>query len=553
MPETQVVPPDPGGAPEAQPERDQPLVGGAAVPDTGIAETVGETRRADASNVVWLLAISGALLLITGWLLPWQVLRSAGGIGFSAQDAVLGFTGIGSVAIYLVGLALIGLLAGVVYDVVSTLTHRGRPFRNARERGVLAVVGALATTGAVVVAATHEEPLFGKLEPRYSFIDNAPWMMLTGFVLCAVAYGLRGVVLRNGGRAFALVAFAMGGLFPVIFNHSGDFISWGARFAAIYMLLALGLNVVVGFAGLLDLGYAAFFAIGAYTTASFASSKYGIHLPFWVLVFLGAAVAAVFGAVLGAPTLRLRGDYLAIVTLGFGEIVPDLAINDFGHLTGGPNGLSADAASLFGHNLGQLGAFPQNVKYYFWTIMVLVACVVVALRNLERSRLGRAWVAIREDEVAAAATGINTTTTKLLAFAIGASVSGFAGAFFGAMLGSVSPENFEFAVSVTALTTVVLGGLGNIVGVSVGAILLAFVINWILPHIQEWSGTVGTTTGVNLVSGIDFSRYTYIVYGLILVGIMLLRPSGLIPSQARKVELAKGGDSESLAAVTGTA
>ncbi|MFN2451682.1 MAG: branched-chain amino acid ABC transporter permease [Candidatus Dormibacteria bacterium] len=552
MPEAPVAPVNPGGAPEAQ-LNPEPLVDSTATPDTGIAETITESRRTEASTVVWLLAASGVLLLIAGWLLPWQVSRAAGGIGFSAQDALFGFTGPGSLAIFIVGIAMLGLLVGLVYDAVCTVSGRGRPFRNPRERGVLAVVGALATVAAVVVAATQEEPLFGKLEPRYSFIDNAPWMVITGFILCAVAYGLRPLVLRNGGRAFALVAFALGGAFPLIFNHSGDFISWGARFAAVYVLLALGLNVVVGFAGLLDLGYAAFFAIGAYTTASFASSKYGIHLPFWVLVFLGAAVAAVFGALLGAPTLRLRGDYLAIVTLGFGEIVPDLATNNFGNLTGGPNGLSADAASLFGHNFGQLGAFPENTKYYFWTILVLIAGVVLALRNLERSRLGRAWVAIREDEVAAAATGINTTTTKLLAFAIGASVSGFAGAFFGAMLGTVTPENFEFAVSVTALTTVVLGGLGNIVGVSVGAVLLAFVINWVLPHIQEWSGTVGTTTGVNVVSGIDFSRYTYIVYGVILVGIMLLRPSGLIPSQARKVELDKGGDSESLAAVTGSA
>ncbi|MCA1683394.1 MAG: branched-chain amino acid ABC transporter permease, partial [Actinobacteria bacterium] len=246
------------------------------------------------------------------------------------------------------------------------------------------------------------------------------------------------------------------------------------------------------------------------------------------------------------------GDYLAIVTLGFGEIVPDLAVNNVGNLTGGPNGLQADPASLFGRNLGQLGTMPDNTKLYFWTLLALIALVAVALRNLERSRLGRAWVAIREDEVAAAATGINPVSTKLLAFAIGASVSGFAGAFFGAMLGSVTPENFEFAVSVTALSTVVLGGIGNITGVVVGAVLIAFVINWVLPNIQEWSGTLGHTTGIPALSGFDFNRYIYVAYGMILVLIMLLRPGGLLPSRARKVELATGTEAEPLAAVQGT-
>jgi branched-chain amino acid transport system permease protein len=375
--------------------------------------------------------------------------------------------------------------------------------------------------------------------------------MLSGFLLIAFAYGLRPWVVTHGGLAFTAVAFVIGGMFPLMFNQSPGFVVSGAQSAAIYILLALGLNVVVGFAGLLDLGYAAFFAIGAYSTASMASGKTGLHLPFWAILFLGAAIAALFGALLGAPTLRLRGDYLAIVTLGFGEIVPDMAQNNLFGATGGPNGISGIDSPQFPVHGGPLdfGIFGANPRPYFWTILIIIALVVVLLRNAERSRIGRAWVAIREDEVAASATGINTVSTKLLAFAIGASVSGFAGAFFGAMLSSVGPDNFQFAVSVTALTTVVLGGIGNITGVIVGAVLTSFVIFWVLGHMKEWMGTLGGNIGVPALGDINYNDYKFIVYGLILIGVMLLRPSGLLPSRARKVELETGAESEPLAAV----
>jgi branched-chain amino acid transport system permease protein len=266
-------------------------------------------------------------------------------------------------------------------------------------------------------------------------------------------------------------------------------------------------------------------------------------------------VAGLFGAILGAPTLRLRGDYLAIVTLGFGEIVPDLAQNNVFGLTHGPNGLSGVDTPAFPFHGGPLdfGIFGSNPRPYYWTTLVLIALMVVLLRNVERSRLGRAWVAIREDEVAASATGINTVSGKLLAFAIGAAVSGFAGAFFAAELRTVTPDSFQFAVSVTALTTVVLGGIGNITGVVVGAVLVSFVIFWVLPELQGWMGTVGQNTGLTSLGTIQYSDYKFIVYGLILIGIMLLRPSGLLPSRARKVELETGAESEPLAAVQGKA
>jgi branched-chain amino acid transport system permease protein len=521
-----------------------------------LPDTARQTRIVESSAVLWLLLAAGALLLLLGWLLPWWVEQTASGIGHSPMDVIVSSpTGIGWVAVWVMGICMLALFAGLAYDVVATLTERAQPFRFARIRAAVAGLGALCVLLVLWLVTSRTELVFGSQTPQ-ALTDNAVWMMLTAFLLLAFAYGARPWIVTHGGMAFTAVAFVVGGLFPLIFNQAPGFVVWGAQFAGIYMLLALGLNVVVGFAGLLDLGYAAFFAIGAYTTASLASSAHGIHLPFWVLIFVGAAVAALFGAILGAPTLRLRGDYLAIVTLGFGEIVPDAAKNNLFGKTGGPNGLSGVDSPAFptqGHPTLDFGLFGANPRPYYWTIIVLVALMVVLLRNVERSRLGRAWVAIREDEVAAAATGINTVTTKLLAFAIGASVSGFAGAFFGAMLGTVTPDNFEFAVSVTALTTVVLGGIGNITGVIVGAILVAFVIFWVLPGLQEWMGTFGNTVGISGLSTVSYSDYKYVVYGLILIGIMLLRPSGLLPSRARKVELETGAESEPLAAVRETA
>jgi branched-chain amino acid transport system permease protein len=202
-----------------------------------------------------------------------------------------------------------------------------------------------------------------------------------------------------------------------------------------------------------------------------------------------------------------------------------------------------------------VGSHPEFTRYYFWIILALIGLVVILLRNLERSRIGRAWVAIREDEVAAAATGINPVSAKLLAFAIGASISGFAGAFFAFALGNVSPELFDIAVSIFILTTVVLGGIGNIAGVTVGALLLSFIAYWVIPDFQEWAATFGSTTGITFAEHIDLSKYVYILYGLILIAIMTLRPAGLLPSRARRVELsqAAGDTATPLAAVRGEA
>jgi branched-chain amino acid transport system permease protein len=345
----------------------------------------------------------------------------------------------------------------------------------------------------------------------------------------------------------------------------GDFLISFLADGGVYVLLAIGLNVVVGFAGLLDLGYAAFFAIGAYTYAFLASEhlvvtplQQAIHLPFWLVLFIGLFVAAGFGIVLGAPTLRLRGDYLAIVTLGFGEIVPRVFRN-LGVWTSGVNGISAlDKPQLPLWIQGPWSGDPlevvQNLKIIqplgFYVIMVLlVGLSIVLVNNLRLSRIGRAWMAVREDEVAAAAMGVNTVRIKLLAFAIGAAFSGFAGAFYGAKLSLVSPENFGFSVSITILVMIVLGGMGNIPGVIAGSILIYVVIFGLLgalpPLAEEWATSLGlgslvATNGDWPGIAQEVQRLRFLIFGLILVLTMLLRPQGLIPSRVRQQELTKG-------------
>ena len=328
--------------------------------------------------------------------------------------------------------------------------------------------------------------------------------------------------VRNAAIAFA-VAVALPFVPPLLFHHSsGAFTNFLAD-AGAFVLLALGLNIVVGFAGLLDLGYAAFFAIGSYAFAMLASPQFGIHVPFWLLIFVASGVAAIFGILLGAPTLRLRGDYLAIVTLGFGEIVPQVFLN-LSRWTGGPNGIgSLDQPVFFGFRFG-FDPFP-----YYLLILALIALAVWVAGNLRQSRLGRAWMAIREDELAAAHMGINTTTTKLAAFAMGASFSGLAGCAYASKLQLVSPDQFQFNVSVFILAMLVLGGMGNIPGVVVGSVILSALDRYILPQ--------GTNYLHGLHINVDVTTSRFLIYGVILVLMMLFRPEGLVPSRERKAEL----------------
>ena len=312
--------------------------------------------------------------------------------------------------------------------------------------------------------------------------------------------------------------------------------------AGVFVLLAMGLNVVVGLAGLLDLGYAAFFAIGAYTYAYSNSTFSGLDLPFLPMLFVGAVIAAIFGIALGAPTLRLRGDYLAIMTLGFGEIVP-IVFTNLDPYTNGTNGISninrPEALPFFGE------FSPVTSFNYMIVMMIIVSVAMVLLYRLYDSRIGRAWMAIREDELAAAANGINTVVTKLLAFALGATTSGFAGVFNAYKLTIVSPDQFYFTVSFTVLAMIIVGGMGNIWGVAAGAFIV-FIVQVVLlrqgSKVTEGLRDLGFPVidfgPVHLdIAQIKFQDYQYLLFGIVLVVMMLRRPEGLFPSRERRAEL----------------
>lgn len=314
-------------------------------------------------------------------------------------------------------------------------------------------------------------------------------------------------------------------------------------FALLYIMLALGLNIVVGYAGLLDLGYIAFFAVGAYCYALLGSPQLGLHLPFWIVLPLGALLACIFGVLLGAPTLRLRGDYLAIVTLGFGEIIR-IFLNNLNapiNITNGPQGISMIDPIRFGefslgntHELFGL-TFPSVHLHYYLFLFFTLLVIFISLR-LEDSRIGRAWMAIREDEVAAEAMGINTRNIKLLAFAMGATFGGLAGGLFAGFQGFVSPESFGLTESISVLCIVVLGGMGNINGVLLGGILLV-----VLPEALRHS----SGPAQQLLFGktlIDPESLRMLLFGLALITVMLWRPAGLWPSNQRRRELVAEND-----------
>jgi branched-chain amino acid transport system permease protein len=319
------------------------------------------------------------------------------------------------------------------------------------------------------------------------------------------------------------------------FNSFLPYSSWLNTFtlAGVYVLLALGLNIVVGLSGLLDLGYAAFFALGSYMYAFGASGFYGNHIPFWIMLVIGLAVAAVFGILLGAPTLRLRGDYLAIVTLGFGEIVP-IVFKNGDMFTGGVNGISGlDPPTFLDYRFRTTEIEP------FYIVMIgLIAFALIFIYRLQDSRLGRAWMAIREDELAAASSGINTVSTKLLAFALGASTAGLAGAFSASKLTFVGPDQFNFTVSFTVLAMVVLGGMGNNWGVAAGAFVLYLINSVFLRLLNQFFDAVQ----VPILTNIDFIQYQFLLYGIALVLMMLLRPQGFFASRRRARELKTSGE-----------
>ena len=338
---------------------------------------------------------------------------------------------------------------------------------------------------------------------------------------------------------------------------------------SVYVMLALGLNVVVGYAGLLDLGYVAFFALGAYTLGWFGSELFatrdihfldtnaarlpGIHLSFWAVVIIAGAVCALAGILIGWPTLRLRGDYLAIVTLGFGEIIPDVFRNGddiAGHnLTGGVRGVTQLDRPGFGQRLHDATGGILPVRYtslelrpWFWTILVMMLVTIFVNLRLRDSKLGRAWIAVREDEIAASAMGVPLMRTKLWAYAIGAVFGGFAGAVYGSFINGIFPTGFSFQISVIVLVMVIVGGMGNIWGVIAGAMLISWLNFRGLDKIGEWINDGIPGSG----NDIEISKYKFGIFGAVLVIMMLFRPQGLIPSSRRQAEFAEGEGQASL-------
>ena len=348
-----------------------------------------------------------------------------------------------------------------------------------------------------------------------------------------------------------VVVFGLLLSFPLIDSNGGDLDNLAN--AGTYVMLALGLNVVVGFAGLLDLGYAAFFALGAYTyglAASFqlkipwsilwvpfqwigqvSQVRFGngdvaqLHFSYWIMLPVAALVCAGFGILFGAPTLRLKGDYLAIVTLGFGEIVP-IVLRNASAVTNGAQGLPGVATpTIFGFNFG----FESQPYYYL--ILVLVGLVVFVSYRLQFSRTGRAWLALREDELAAGPMGIDHVKYKLMAFAMGAGIAGLAGTFYVSKLTTATPDMFQFTVSTIILVMVVLGGMGSIPGVALGALLLTVFQGLVLGSLSGWAHSIGNATGIGALQVVDFTQANQLIYGLVLVLMMLYRRQGLIPAR----------------------
>ncbi len=381
---------------------------------------------------------------------------------------------------------------------------------------------------------------------------------------------IRRTAPQLSSRSLAAIVFALAILFPIIHPNDADIDS--AANALTYAALALGLNIVVGLAGLLDLGYAAFFAIGAYAygvaaswqvTPEWSSSWEAfqwlglvarfhetggdvVHfqVSFWLMMPIAALLTAFFGVLFGAPTLRLKGDYLAIVTLGFGEIVP-IVVRNIPTVTNGAMGLNGVMAPrLFGWSFG-VDATP-----YYYVGLLLVAFLILTSQRLKFSRIGRAWMAIREDEIAAAAMGVNRVKMKLLAFATGAAFAGATGTLFVAKLQTATPDMFGFPVSVMILVMVVFGGIGSVWGVVLGALILQMLQSWFLEDLSQWLHALGRLIGVEWLQRVELASSIELIFGLILVTMMLYRRDGLIPATRRvaalsldeqKAEITRGG------------
>jgi branched-chain amino acid transport system permease protein len=370
---------------------------------------------------------------------------------------------------------------------------------------------------------------------------------------------------NNVQRAIAGSILLLGALFPLAFDPLATQTDVGI-FVLAYVMMALGLNIVVGFAGLLDLGYVAFYAIGAYTigwlasdhftgvggdtgihvlVSDFVSNSAGIHINFFLVLIAAMIIAAVLGALIGLPTLRLRGDYIAIVTLAFGEIIGRIALNGdeitFGQyqLTNGQQAISP-VDQPFLPFVGYEFDSAFNLRPYYWTGLVLLCFTLFVNVRLRDSRLGRAWIALREDEVAAASMGVPLVRTKLLAYAAGAALGGVAGAFLGSYNNAINSNQFQFSFSIFVLAMVILGGMGSIWGVTAGAAALAVIDRYLIPEVLD---------DLPSLFGLDFqlTQLSFGIFGFLLVLIMVLRPEGLFPERKRQMELTEGvGTDESV-------
>ncbi len=490
---------------------------------------------------------------------------------------------IGGLLTFLFGgwsVAILGSLMGVGLGMgIAGRFERKDPLKIAT-----AVLPTALAAGAILVALSLYQNNFvqvaiGKHPSAAKIVMYANLIGFLGVVLfTTLLSALHGLPEKQERLAKMILLALLIVAFPFIDKLTA--LRWTAQiiFALIFVILGLGLNIVVGYAGLLDLGYAAFFAIGAYTTGILSSPVHGIQWNFWLVIWIAAGMAAIWGFILGAPTLPLRGDYLAIVTLGFGEIVPtvfknliDVTIKEpftcwilpglirlFGgqttmacitfveheDLTFGEKGISPIGRP----SLPFIGEFESSnpITWYFLIIAIILMSVFI-IRRLRDSRLGRAWMAIREDELAAAQMGINPVATKLAAFALGATFSGFAGAFYAAYIRGIFPSVFDFSTSIIILCCVILGGIGNNNGVIVGGLVLMTADRLFLPALKDFLASLLTHTVLPLISDPVVQHavkdnanpilYRFLLFGLTLVIMMAVRPEGLLPNAQRRAEL----------------
>src|ERR1041384_3739457 len=485
---------------------------------------------------------------------------------------------LGGLLIFMFGgwsVVVTGVVIGMALGyIVGDRIKRTEPIKMAREM----LPSALTAAAVLLVLSLLQNYVIAPSIGQSPFdINTVIGANVIGFV-CVVLFAclmasLHGLPSRQERLAKLIVLGVLIVAFP-LFDQFAQ-LRWTAQiiFALIFVILALGLNIVVGYAGLLDLGYAAFFAIGAYTTGILSSPQHNIFLNFWLVIWIAAAMGSIFSIILGAPTLPLRGDYLAIVTLGFGEIVPvlfrnliDVTIKEpftcwilplFGahtncitfmshvDLTAGEKGINPIGRPI----LPVIGEFQSGnpIPWYFLIIAIILLLIFINNR-LRESRLGRAWMAIREDELAAAQMGIDPVHTKLLAFAMGATFSGFAGAFYAAYISGIFPGVFDFSASIIILSCVILGGLGNYKGVIVGGLVLMTADRLFLPALKDFLAgllqntllpalSFNTTLQTAVAQNANPILYRFLLFGLTLVVMMAVRPEGLLPSEQIREEL----------------